>query len=116
MGLTRIEIDFYGRLLSAGLLGKGGDILEFGESQVFEEPLLLIERLKDFIGLQQFESGVRAIDIAANSVSEYQRQYGPARALYEAIFCPNHYTSMNVFGAADAVGRFELSVAIEASV
>ena len=96
MGLSRIEIDFYKRLIVSGAIRAGGDVLELGETQAVESPLDLVDRLEGAVApaiVEVARSRIVASDIAR---SRYQRRYGPARALYGAIFQTSDYTGIDL--------------------
>lgn len=96
MGLTRIEVGFYARLLSQGVIQPGGRLLEFGESECLAPPEKLLSSLRDVVPGDRYEAATAAIATAARSKSLYQQRYGSARALYSAIFAPESYSPVDI--------------------
>lgn len=98
MGLSTNEIAFLAAALEADLLPAGGDVLEFGESEVTPEgsgPYLL-ETLAALVPAERMAKAAQRMLAAMESPTNYQRDFGPARALYHAVFEPASYVAVDL--------------------
>lgn len=96
MGLSIIEIDFLGRLIGSGKILKGGDTLEFGQSQTVGDPIALLNRIRARLESDAAELAEQKIGETQQSKADHQRRYGPARAIYRAIFDHVEYQSIDL--------------------
>jgi SAM-dependent methyltransferase len=98
MALTRTEISFYLAALKLRLLPPGMHILELGESELLPAGHggQLLGHLAGLIDAPRVAEAERLLAAAAAARSEYQRFFGPARALYHAIFQPASYTAIDL--------------------
>jgi hypothetical protein len=95
MAITVKTAAFFKRLIEKNVIQPGKEILEFGESQVLGSPEQVLAVLKPALPASRHEEAAAAITLAQNARSRYQQAYGPARALYRAIFAPRSYLSVD---------------------
>lgn len=96
MALTGMEIGFLQRALVVGAIPSCAEVLEVGESAVVREPLLLLNILERAISKEAWKAAEIAIGEAERSITKYRRAFGSARALYQAIYGPHHYTAVDL--------------------
>ena len=98
MGLSRIEVRFLELGLKMGLFPAGMHILELGESTIIPEDGTadLLSLLAPLLGEDRVAQARLRAEAARIARSEYQRLYGPARAVYDAIFRPASYTAIDL--------------------
>jgi hypothetical protein len=98
MGISKIEVTFFELALRMGVIPTGGHILELGESNLIPADAApdLLSILAPRISVARFEEATRRAAAAAASKSNYQKVFGPARALYYAIFDPASYTALDL--------------------
>lgn len=99
MALSRIEVRFLERALDRGTIAQGGHILELGESQLSqaETGAALLNIISGHIPQRRRREAERRMVQARKSLSRYQQTYGPARALYHAIFEPKSYSAVGLY-------------------
>jgi hypothetical protein len=96
MGLSNIEIGFLHRALLSGAIQPCNDILEFGESAAVKNAQPLLDTLADAIPDDRTQDARNAIAEAQKSATLYRKAFGPARALYHAIFGPHSYQAVDL--------------------
>jgi F5/8 type C domain len=80
------------------MIPAGMHILELGESQLLpaESGEALLSALADFVTPDRVLEAERRLAIARQSKSQYLKVFGPARALYHAIFDPASYVAVDL--------------------
>ena len=98
MGISKIEVTFFDLALKMGVIPTGGHILELGESNLIPADATpdLLSIVAPRISAARIEEAARRAAAAAASKSQYQKAFGPARALYYAIFDPASYTALDL--------------------
>lgn len=96
MALSKLEIGFFRRALLAGAIPACDDILEFGEFAAVKGARSLLELLGDAVVAERRQQAETAIADAELSITKYRQAFGPARALYHAIFGPHTYLAVDL--------------------
>jgi hypothetical protein len=86
---------FLKRLVEKNIIQPGQDVLELGESELIGDPEDVLAVLKPVLSVSHFREGIVAMRSAQNARSHYQRYFGTARALYQAVFAPRSYLSID---------------------
>jgi hypothetical protein len=86
---------FLKRLAEKNIIRPGQDILELGESELVGDPEHVLSVLRPALSPPQLTEAAIAIRSALNARSRYQRHFGTARALYQALFSPRSYLSID---------------------
>ena len=97
MAVDKLQATFLAHALARRVLPSGVDILELGESSLLSNDHLgLLEILRPHLSQINYVRARERIKAALDGSTRYQRQFGSARALYEAIFSPSSYVAVDM--------------------
>lgn len=97
MAIGKLQVDFLARALARKVLPRDVDILELGESSLAStDHLGLLEILRPHLPPMSYTRTREQIGIALDSNANYQKRFGSARALYDAIFAPTSYIAVDM--------------------
>jgi hypothetical protein len=98
MAINAFLADFLARALAVGALPIGGEILEFGESNVapHNDILDLFRIIEPQVPAARFDEALRQLEDSKRSITHYRQDAGPARAFYHAVFAPRFYVSLDL--------------------